>query len=79
MNEGVLEEALSQCTGPFWENTEASLDGGSSVGRWEEVNRLGISTAALTGLVDRLDGVGVENGSKAFFGATGWLVVLLSV
>lgn len=39
------------------------------------------SELTLTGLVDRSDGVGAgkkENGSKAFYGATRWLVVLLS-
>ena len=53
--------------------------------QWEDGRKhtgLGSSLElALTGLVDRSDGVEVgekENGSKAVYGATGWLVVLLS-
>lgn len=37
-----------------------SLDEVSSGERWEEMNRFGVSIVALTGLVDRLDGVEEE-------------------
>lgn len=57
-----------------------SLDEVSSGERWEEMNRFGISIVALTGLVDRLDGVGEERERlQGFCWNNWWPLVLLAV